>query len=119
MATTEYVFEGKVKWCKVYPGQVNKWGRLTLNFYPKDTKTRTAIRDLGLRNGLNEDEDGFFYTFSKKLDDKMHPHPIIVVDADGKPATVLPNGVVIPPGSILEKEGLGNAPLPGDPEPAK
>lgn len=45
--------------------------------------------------------------------------PAVPVDADGKPATVLPNGVVIPPNSILGKEGIGNAPLPGDPEPAK
>lgn len=45
--------------------------------------------------------------------------PAVPVDADGKPATVLPNGVVIPPNSILGKEGIGNAPLPGDPEPVK
>lgn len=86
MATQEVTFTGKVKYAQVYPGQVNKFGKNSLEFYPKDNETRKAIQALRTRNALKEDEDGFHFTFTKNPQDTRNP-PIVVIDEEGNPVT--------------------------------
>src|SRR5258708_717480 len=74
MADREVQITGIVYWAKLKPGQVNKYGKLSVDFYPQDKETRATIKSLNLRNGIKEDKEGnLFYTFTKKLDDKFHP----------------------------------------------
>lgn len=84
MSTKEIKVQGTVKWAKFKEQQVNKWGKLQVNFYPKDKATRSAISALGARNPIKEDEDGnLYYIFVKRLDDTIVPGPIRVF-MDGK-----------------------------------
>lgn len=79
----EITFEGTTKWTKVYPKQLNKFDKWTLQFYPKDKAERDKVKALGFRNQLHEDEDGFYYVFNKKKDDPHSPGPVIVLAPDG------------------------------------
>lgn len=86
MATQEVVYTGKVKYAQVYPGQVNKFGKNSVEFYPIDDATRRAIQALKTRNALKEDQDGFHFTFTKNPKDTRNP-PIVVIDEAGNPIT--------------------------------
>lgn len=57
---TEYTFTGTTKYAFVQ--SANKFGKYSLNLYVDD-KTRKAIKATGTKNGLKEDDDGFFYVF--------------------------------------------------------
>ena len=87
----EHTFTGTLKWAKIYPGQESKKydpsGKWSLNFYPKDKETRERIRGLQLRAPLKEDEDGFFYTFTRKVADPYLKGNIIVKGEDGQDLT--------------------------------
>lgn len=84
MSKAEYYFSGKAAWLNTKP---DKWGKFTLCFYPADAETRKAIKDLGLRNQLNEDDgkksgvEGFFYRF------KSPGGPFVLTDEAGEPIT--------------------------------
>lgn len=85
MSTREIKVQGTVRWAKFKEQQVNKWGKLQVNFYPKDKATRSAISALGARNPIKEDEDGnLYYIFVKRLDDSVVPGPVRVF-LGGKP----------------------------------
>lgn len=84
MSTKEIKVTGTVRWAKFREQQVNKWGKLQVNFYPKDKATRSSISALGARNPIKEDEDGnLYYIFVKRLDDNIAPGPVRVL-MDGK-----------------------------------
>ena len=85
MSTKEIKVQGTVRWAKFREQQVNKWGKLQVNFYPKDKATRSAISALGARNPIKEDEDGnLYYIFVKRLDDSVVPGAVVVWQ-DGAP----------------------------------
>jgi hypothetical protein len=73
----EYTFEGTVRWAFVT--NVNQYGKFSLNLYVDD-KTRKAIKATGTKNGLKEDDQGFYYVF--RSDEKP-----VVVDGAGQPVT--------------------------------
>lgn len=62
MAQTVHLFTGMTKWAKVYKPD-EKYGKYSLNFYPKDDADRKAIKATGIKNNTKEDDDGFYYVF--------------------------------------------------------
>lgn len=86
MSDNELIFTGTVNWAKVYPGMENKYGKLSVDFFPTDADRKT-IQALKSRNTLKEADDaskgstGFFYTFVRSKD----KGPIVVVDEGGNP----------------------------------
>lgn len=89
MSTTNISVTGKVKWFRMRPGQENKWGKLSVNFYPEGDANRKLITSLKLKNGMKEDEDGVFFQFYTTPDKSP--------DIIGVPA-----GVLIGNGSTVE-----------------
>lgn len=82
MAVQEVNLSGKAKWVRTKP---DKWGKYTMCFYPQDAATRKAIKELGLRNHINEDDDGLFYRF------KTDGSPFRTT-YEGKPVEYVGNG---------------------------
>jgi hypothetical protein len=71
----EYIFKGTVKWLTNF--QSKEYGNYNFLFFPTDAATRKAVKDTGIRNGVKEDDDGFYYTFRSD-------EPFVVLDAEGK-----------------------------------
>jgi len=77
-------FHGKLKWVKTK--NLDKYGKWGVQLYPDDA-TRKAIKALGIRLTLKEDdEDGFYYNFNRrgkaKWGDLEAPY---VLDENGTP----------------------------------
>lgn len=69
---------GMIKWLKATEKQIDKYGKVTVAFYP-DSESRKTLRDLKLRSPLKEDMDGeFYYNLGKKFEDPRAPGPIRV-----------------------------------------
>lgn len=81
MSTTEYIFDGKVKWAQVQRPD-KKYNDYRLLFYPGDADTRKAIKSTGTMCKIKEDDDGFFYQFRSEIKPT-------VTDAEGNPFTGL------------------------------
>jgi hypothetical protein len=62
MPTIYKTFPGTAKWVRLK--QPNAFGKYTISIYV-DAKTRGEIRALGSRLRVNEDEEGFYYTFRR------------------------------------------------------
>lgn len=73
--TKDYTFSGTAAWVSKKP---NKYGKYSFNFYPADSNVRRAIVNTGIRNKINEDENGFFFTLRSD-----EPYPVI--DPTGAP----------------------------------
>lgn len=65
-------FSGKVEWLT---NQLKDWGdgkpsKTSFSFFPKDDETRRNIAKTGIKNGIKENENGFYYRFyrSKPFD---------------------------------------------------
>lgn len=78
-----YVFEGIVKWAKVFKPDA-KYGKYSLQFYPTD-EVRKEMKPVfaGTKTALKEDDDGFFYTIGRDPDSFRSPGKPVVVDAAG------------------------------------
>lgn len=77
MSTTEYIFDGSVKWAQVQRPS-KKYNDYRIQFFPVDDATRKAVKATGTMCKIKEDEDGFFYTFRSEIkpsitDDKGQP----------------------------------------------
>lgn len=81
MSTTEYIFDGMVKWAQVQRPD-KKYQDYRLLFYPGDAETRKAVKATGTMCKIKEDDDGFFYQFRSEIKPD-------VTDADGKEFTGL------------------------------
>lgn len=73
MAKQTYTFKGTASWLLSKP---NKWGKFTMNFYPASAAVRKEVKDTGIRNKINEDDEGnFYYVFRSDT-----PYPIMHPD---------------------------------------
>lgn len=84
-------FEGTFKWARTK--NLDKFGKWSVQFYPKDDATRKAIKAVGFRVSLKEDDsdtepNGMYYSFSRKSKaawgDLEAPY---VLDPSGDPIT--------------------------------
>lgn len=92
MATEHIVFKGKCKWFR--PNAINNWGKWSHQLY-LDGAELERFRNLGLKNKLSNDEDGWYTTFSrpnqKEVISKYGERRVIafnapqVIDKDGQP----------------------------------
>lgn len=79
----DHSFIGKVAWAKVFiPDQ--KFNKYSLDFYCTDAD-RKAIKALGTRLTLREDDTGFFYKFSRDPEHRKSPGKPEVVGPDDQP----------------------------------
>jgi hypothetical protein len=86
MATVEVSFEGGLNY--VFANRLNKFGKHSVNFYPKDAETRKAVKAAGLRSGIKEDQNGnFYYVFRRDPDNKYSGGPVLLVDTEGNEVT--------------------------------
>lgn len=85
---TLVVVEGSVRWFKLRDGQENKFGKLTVDFFPTPA-SRKIIGSLRIKNQLRETEEGeFFYKFNVDPT-KGNYKPVRVIDVAGKPTDAL------------------------------
>jgi hypothetical protein len=78
MADKAVVLKGKAEWLL---RKADKFSKYRFNFYPADASVRKQIKELGLRNKLNENKDGeLFYKFQTK---EGGTQPWITMDANG------------------------------------
>lgn len=82
--TTYHTFEGKCKWAQIY--KPDKYEKLSIQFFPTE-EDRKAIKALGTRLTLKEDDDGFFYSFRR--DPARARGPLKITGPDGQPFTKL------------------------------
>ena len=95
MATTYHTFPGTVKWAKVF--KTDKFGNYVIDFYPLNKDIRQAVKNTGIRNKINEDNDGeLFYKFRRphqkvqsQTGEVWEFGPPKVVDMAGDPITDL------------------------------
>lgn len=59
---TYHTFAGTLKWAQIR--RPNKFGVYSVNLYV-DKETRSAIKATGFRGRINEDDDGFYYSFRR------------------------------------------------------
>lgn len=82
--TAEHIFEGEIAFPFIVD-KTNRYEKWSLDFYPKDSADRQAIKATGTKCGIKENKEGnFFYTFTAPADKKP-----AVTDSDGNPITVL------------------------------
>lgn len=87
----EYTFEGEVSYAFII--KPNRYGKYSMNFYPKSDADRKAVKATGLRNSVKEDDRGFYYTFRSEIapsvtDSKGEPVKDFIGDGSSVKATL-------------------------------
>ena len=78
MSDTTVVLKGKAEWLL---RKADKFGKFRFNFYPADASVRKQIKELGLRNKLNENAEGeLFFKFGTG---EKNTAPWMIFDANG------------------------------------
>ena len=78
MSDKTVILKGKAEWLL---RKADKYGKFRFNFYPADASVRKQIKDLGLRNKLNENAEGeLFFKFGTGEKNTL---PWMIVDANG------------------------------------
>jgi hypothetical protein len=94
----EHTYVGKVAWAHRLLEVDPKYKKYSVDFFCTDAD-RKAIKALGTRLTLKENDSGFFYTFGRNPDSWRSPGPPLVVDANDQP---WPKDKAIGNGSTLE-----------------